>query len=78
MVARMGGEQVIILVTGRDFPDDAPQVRLAPMIEVQEGEDLFARLWADSRPFDLPGWAWGPGRTLLELVRAVEEKMGEP
>jgi len=77
LVGRMGGTHVLILVTYKDYPARRPDMRVAPMLRLEPDEDMFDRLWAESRPLDkaeLPDWAWSPDRTLLELVRAVEEK----
>lgn len=75
MVGRVSGEQVIILITDRNYPAVPPTVRTAPMCYVDEGEDLFTRLWEESRPLEgeaLPKRAWSPEMTLLDVVRAVE------
>ncbi len=76
MVGRMGGKHVLILITAEDYPNVAPAVRIAPMIQLQEGEDMFERLWAESREIsadELPAdWQWTAERSLLELLQAVE------
>lgn len=79
MVGRMGGSQVVIIVTGQGYPQEAPRVRTAPMLKLAEGADMFEQLWAASAPFALEGLAgftWAENRTLLELVRAVETQIG--
>jgi hypothetical protein len=78
MVGRMGGSHVLILVTGQDYPASQPSVRRAPMIKIAEGEDMFARLWAESEPLpadQLPTWEWTPDKYLIDLVQAIE---GQP
>lgn len=75
MVGRMGSKEVIILVTQKDYPETPPTVRTAPMIEVEEGEDMFEKLWAESSPYDVPNFVWTPDLMLLDLVRAVEESL---
>ena len=80
MIGRIGGQHVLILVTGRDFPQAAPEVRTAPMLKIGKDEDMFERLWAASAPLaaaDLPDWPWTPERRLVELVRSVEARRGE-
>ncbi|MBN2472142.1 MAG: hypothetical protein JXN59_15575 [Anaerolineae bacterium] len=75
MVGRMGGSRVLILITGVNYPVAMPGVRVAPMLKVQEDEDLFERLWAESTPFDAAGlkdFTWQENCTLLDLVHAVE------
>jgi hypothetical protein len=79
MVGRIGGQHVLILVTGQEFPQAGPEVRIAPMLKIGEDEDMFERLWAASEPLpadDLPDWEWTAEHHLIELVRAVEEKRG--
>jgi hypothetical protein len=79
MAGRVGGSHVIILVTDINYPRVAPEIRLAPMLKVGHEEDLFERLWAESRPAEAdkrPDWAWDEGRTLLELVQELETKIG--
>lgn len=75
-VYRAGAGQVIILVTGADYPAAMPAVRVAPPVTVGEGEDVFERLYAASRPLlltELPDWAWDSKRTLVELVWHIEK-----
>ena len=53
-----------------------PAVRVAPLVTVGEGEDVFERLYAASRPLlltELPDWTWDPKRTLVELVWHIEK-----
>jgi len=78
MVGRIGGAHVYILVTDKNYPTVPPLVRVAPMIRLREGEDMFERLWAESRPLPpeaMPDRIWSPEQTLAELVQAVEEKV---
>lgn len=78
MVGRMGGQQVLMLITDKNYPEVPPTVRLAPMLTVGEDEDLFKTLWAESIPYPtegLPGWSWSPELCLLDLVRAVEAQL---
>lgn len=75
-VYREGASQAIILVTGADYPAVMPAVRVAPLVTVGEGEDVFERLYAASRPLlltELPDWTWDSKRTLVELVWHIEK-----
>lgn len=81
MAGRMGGSQVVIVVTDQHYPAVPPIVRVAPMLKIGPNEDMFERLWEASEPFDmaqLDGFAWAENRTLLELVHAVEATIGTP
>ena len=45
--------------------------------DMPEGGDMFVSLWAHSEPLPqdaYPSWPWTPNHTLLDLVRAVEER----
>ena len=75
-VYKEGAEQVVLLVTGIDYPNTMPAVRLAPLVSVEEGEDLFEKLYAASQPLlatQMPQWVWDSKRTLIELVWHVEK-----
>ena len=75
-VYREGASRAIILVTGADYPMTMPAVRVAPLVTAAEGDDLFERLYAGSRPLlltELPGWTWDSKRTLIELVWHIEK-----
>jgi len=81
LAGRVGGSHILLLATAHNYPAAPPVVRVAPMLKIADDEDMFARLWAESRPLapqETPGFAWAPERTLLELVRAVEAALGEP
>ncbi len=81
LVGRMGGDHVLLLITGYNYPATPPTVRVAPMLRLQDDEDMFARLWAESRPLtarETPDLPWTAERTLLELVRAVEAALSGP
>ncbi len=75
LAGRVGGARVYILVTDINYPETPPRVRLAPMSPVEEGEDIFQRLWAESEPLqseEIYGWTWSPDRMLLDLVHALD------
>jgi hypothetical protein len=78
MAGRMGGSQVLILVTDHEYPAVAPRVRIAPMLDISADEDMFERLWEASEPYPtdgLPDWSWDESKTLLDLVHAVEAQI---
>ncbi|GAB4412108.1 MAG: hypothetical protein Kow00106_06670 [Anaerolineae bacterium] len=75
-VHREGTNQVVLLVTGIEYPNAMPAVRLAPLVNAAEGQDTFEALYAASRPLlsiHLPAWPWDSHRTLVELVWHVEK-----
>ncbi|GIV80893.1 MAG: hypothetical protein KatS3mg051_0247 [Anaerolineae bacterium] len=75
-VFKEGASQVVLLVTGMDYPNTMPAVRVAPLVTVEEDQDMFETLYAASRPLlttQLPDWPWDSRRTLIELVWHVEK-----
>lgn len=80
LTARVGADRVLIVVTGWDYPRPAPQARVAPFRSMGPDDDLydiFAQLWAESRPVaDPPGWTWTPDKRLLDYIQAVETSLG--
>lgn len=83
-VYRPGATRVLLVVTSADYPYEMPGVRMSPLVSVADDEDVFEKLYQASRPLmmnELPEWEWDTKRTLLELVRHVEEtqkKAGAP
>jgi hypothetical protein len=79
-VYKPGSRQVVLLVTSTDYPSEMPAVRVAPLVSAAEGEDLFEKIYAASRPVlmpDLPEWPWDSKRTLIELVWHVEKSLAK-
>ncbi|NLX10980.1 MAG: hypothetical protein GXY36_15125 [Chloroflexi bacterium] len=75
---RRDTNRVILLITSADYPAEKPSVRVAPLVNVADDEDVFEKLYAASRPLTLleqPDWDWDSKRTLVELARHVEEKL---
>ncbi len=73
---RPGTTGVVLLITSADYPATMPAVRIAPLVRVAEGEDMFEKLYAASRsllPTELPSWPWNAKRTLVELALHAEE-----
>jgi hypothetical protein len=77
-VYRPGNSHVVLLVTSHDYPATMPALRIAPLVPVEEGEDLFERLYHASRPvMNAPEWTWDSKRTLVELVWYIEKLFKE-
>lgn len=80
MVARMGSDRVLLIVTPWNFPEHPPSARVAPFTQMDTEDDLydvFAELWATSTPVaDPPGWHWSEGHYLVDYVHALEQALG--
>ncbi len=79
-VYKRGSKHVILLVTSVDYPVQMPAVRAAPLVSVTDDEDVFEKLYAESRSLlltELPDWEWDSKRTLIELVWHVEQVLGD-
>lgn len=70
-VYKMGQPHVILLITPVDYPTRQPAVRVAPLVNVADDEDVFEKLYTASKPLlatQMPQWDWDSKRTLIELV----------
>jgi hypothetical protein len=79
-VYKPGSKHVFVLVTPVDYPAQMPALRVAPLVRVEEDEDVFEKLYTTSKPVlmnRLPDWAWDSKRTLVELVWHVEQTLDE-
>lgn len=79
-VYKPGTRYVILLVTSVDYPATMPAIRTAPLVTLNEGEDLFEKLYAVSQAAPLtqmPDWSWDSKRTLVELVWHIEKLLKE-
>jgi hypothetical protein len=77
-VYKPGSQTVIILVTSADYPAQRPAIRIAPLVNVAENEDVFEKVYEASKPVlnsQMPDWPWDSMRTLLELVWHVEKTL---
>lgn len=77
-VYKPGSQQVILLVTSVDYPAQRPAIRISPLVNVAEGEDVFEKVYEASKPVlnsQMPDWAWDSKRTLIELVWHVEKTL---
>lgn len=75
-VYKPGRQHVILLVTSADYPADQPAVRIAPLVSVAPGEDVFEKLYEASWPVlmnQMPDWPWDSKHTLVELVWHLEK-----
>ncbi len=79
-VYKPGSKRVIVLVTPVDYPVQMPAMRIAPLVNVAEDEDVFEKVYGASKPVlatQMPGWSWDSKRTLIELVWHLEKFVGE-
>ncbi len=78
LTARLGSDKMLILITSCDFPQSAPRARIAPFIQLQTGEDMyavFAKAWTESEAVSFePEWTYES--TLLDYVHALEAHLG--
>ena len=75
-VYKPGSQHVIVLVTPVDYPVQMPAMRIAPLVNVAEDEDVFEKVYGASKPVlatQMPGWSWDSKRTLIELVWHLEK-----
>lgn len=75
-VYKPGSKRVFVLVTPVDYPAQMPALRVAPLVSVAEGEDVFEKVYAASQSVSgtqLPEWPWDSKRTLIELVWHLEK-----
>ncbi|MBK8022639.1 MAG: hypothetical protein IPK19_14710 [Chloroflexi bacterium] len=78
MAARLGSDNLLIIVTPHDYPVRPPVLRIAPLIGMGEEDDLydiFAEAWEKSSPTPNPP-VWNPEEGLLSLIRAVDPQIG--
>ena len=79
-VYKPGRRHVILLVTSAEYPTTQPAVRVAPLVSVEENEDVFEKLYEASWPVmitEMPDWPWDSKRTLVELVWHVEKYLAK-
>ena len=78
--ARMGASKIFLIVTPWDYPEKAPQIRLAPFVSMGEDEsihDVFAQWWAQSEPAPkISGWRWSEDKYLIDYIQAIEDELG--
>jgi len=80
LIARVGADRVLLVVTPWNYPHAAPWARVAPYVAIGENDDvyrIFEQLWQQSEPVEPPeGWQWNDSMYLIDFVRALEEKLG--
>ena len=79
-VYKPGSTQVMILVTPVDYPAQMPALRIAPLVRVNEDEDVFEKVYEASEPVlstSMPDWVWDSKRTLVELVWHLEKSLNK-
>lgn len=78
LTARLGADKMLILITSCDYPMKPPHARLAPLMKMDVGDDMydvFANAWAESEAVQFePEWTYES--TLLDYVRALEAQLG--
>ncbi len=76
LAARTGTDRIFLLATPWDYPTHPPTARIAPSVPIGADDDVyevFAKLWADSKPLaDPPGWQWKPETYLVDTLHALE------
>lgn len=78
LTARMGAEQMLILITSADYPQTPPRARSTPFIQMNADDDMydvFANAWANSAAVEFTP-EWSAETMLLDYVRAVEAHLG--
>lgn len=82
LVARVGAERMLIIITPHDYPTHPPSARIAPFVHMGPDEDMykvFETAWKQSEPVDMRNFfsnEWSPDKHLLDLVHAIEHKLG--
>jgi hypothetical protein len=82
LVARMGSSRMLIIVTPHDYPQSKPSARVAPFVQMGENDDMqkvFETAWKQSEPVDMRDYfstEWTPEKHLLDLIHAIERKLG--
>jgi hypothetical protein len=78
LTARIGAEQMLLLITSADYPQTPPRARSTPFIQMQPDDDMydvFANAWAHSVAIEyVPKWS--PESTLLDFVHGLEAHLG--
>ncbi|MBL8134831.1 MAG: hypothetical protein JNL42_23425 [Anaerolineae bacterium] len=80
LTARLGSDNLLILVTPYDYPAHPPTVRIAPFIHMGEDDDLydvFAEAWEQSVP-PKEAALFNPEEGLISLIRAVDPQPDPP
>jgi hypothetical protein len=79
MVARVGSDRVLLIITPHDYPEKAPSARVAPFMQMGPDDDLydvFTQLWGKSQPIADPvGWTWTKEKHLVDYIRALETSL---
>lgn len=82
LTARVGASRMLLLVTPHDYPHRPPSARIAPFVQMGKDEDMyrvFETAWKQSEPVDMRDYfstEWTPEKHLLDLIHAIERKLG--
>lgn len=78
LTTRMGAEKMLIVITTADYPQTAPQARVAPFMQMQPEDDMydvFASAWEQSEPIETT-IHWTREMLLVDFARALETQLG--
>jgi hypothetical protein len=81
LVVRAGSPKVLLLTTHYDYPNTAPQARIAPAFRLGADVDMFKifeECWGKSEAVTLKDWHWSKSKTLLDFVVAIEKAYDLP
>jgi hypothetical protein len=74
--ARMDGSRIFLIATHWDYPERPPLMRVAPVVELEPGQqvaDMFETWWRSGDLFDdPPGWTWNEETHLVDYIQAIE------
>jgi hypothetical protein len=82
LTARMGSSRMLIIVTPHDYPEKPPSARITPFVQMGSDDDMykvFESAWKHSEPVDMRDFfanEWTPEKHLLDLIHAIERKLG--
>lgn len=77
LMGRVGAKELIIVVTPYNFPQQPPSARVAPLIHMNSGDDMyriFTHAWQASTPIEVP-FDWTPAAHLIDYVHAIEDAL---
>jgi hypothetical protein len=87
LTARVGSSRMLILVTSHDYGQPGvaqrpPSARITPFVQMGTDDDMykvFESAWKQSEPVDMRDYfatEWTPEKHLLDLIHAIERKLG--
>lgn len=82
LTARVGSSRMLIIVTPHNYPEHPPSVRITPFVQMGTDDDMykvFESAWKQSELVDMRDYfaiEWTPEKHLLDLIHAIERKLG--